>query len=398
MRKLTLTLLTLIFLLTGLIHAQNTKANQDYIKAVTTKNADQRIQLFKNYLSNYAGQGTQYENFVYANLCITPSAAISQEDRIDYGEKAISLGGYDELTSFKLYITVSGVYIKSGKNLDKAKSYSLKAVQVAKTAKSKETERTNIARWNQFLGAGYYNHGQALEKANDPKDAVKAYINSFKILKNAQIIKSLRKLGKKLYDAREFKASEEPFQLAAQVLKDYGSMTFYAKCLHRNGKKAKALKYYKLAYSKQKNGDLAYNIGILLAGQIKSNPASAEEAIQYLLDAAFLSKANTKKAMDLAQGLFFNNAHKDLKYNDKVKELVSHGNKINDLTNSFNSKFGDKDEEDLTDAEKKEMVTILASIETEKKAIDRLELETKVALEKFNQAIESAKKRLGIAQ
>jgi len=398
MRKLTLTLLTLIFLLTGLIHAQNTKANQDYIKAVTTKNADQRIQLFKNYLSNYAGQGTQYENFVYANLCITPSAAISQEDRINYGEKAISLGGYDELTSFKLYITVSGVYIKSGKNLDKAKSYSLKAVQVAKTAKSKETERTNIARWNQFLGAGYYNHGQALEKANDPKDAVKAYINSFKILKNAQIIKSLRKLGKKLYDAREFKASEEPFQLAAQVLKDYGSMTFYAKCLHRNGKKAKALKYYKLAYSKQKNGDLAYNIGILLAGQIKSNPATAEEAIQYLLDAAFLSKANTKKAMDLAQGLFFNNAHKDLKYNDKVKELVSHGNKINDLTNSFNSKFGDKDEEDLTDAEKKEMVTILASIETENKAIDRLELETKVALEKFNQAIESAKKRLGIAQ
>jgi hypothetical protein len=102
--------------------------------------------------------------------------------------------------------------------------------------------------------------------------------------------------------------------------------------------------------------------------------------------------------MDLAQGLFFNSAHKDLKYNDKVKELVSHGNKISDLTNLFNSKFGDKDEEDLTDTEKKEMETILASIETEKKAIDRLELETKAALEKFDQAIESAKKRLGIIQ
>ncbi|MCK4337584.1 MAG: hypothetical protein KAX11_06555, partial [Candidatus Aminicenantes bacterium] len=164
------------------------------------------------------------------------------------------------------------------------------------------------------------------------------------------------------------------------------------------GKKASALKYYKLSYSKQKSGDLAYNIGILLAGQIKSNPAAAEEAIQYLLDAAFLSKTNTKKAMDLAQGLFFNRAHKDLKYNEKVQELVSRGNKITDLSNSFNSKFGDKDEEDLTDTEKKEMETILASIETEKKAIDRLELETKAALEKFNQAIESAKKRLGIVQ
>ncbi len=398
MRKSTLTLLTLIFLLTGLLHAQGTDANQDYIKAVTTKNPNQRIQLLKDYLSKYVGQGTQYENFVYANLCTTPSAAISQEDRINYGEKAISLGGYDELTNFKLYITVSGLYIKNGKNLNKAKSYSLKAVQVAKAAKSKETERTNIARWNQFIGAGYYNHGQALEKANDPKGAVKAYINSFKILKNEQIIKSIRRLGKKLYDAKEFKASEEPFQLAAQVLKDYGSMTYYAKCLHRSGKKASALKYYKLSYSKQKSGDLAYNIGILLAGQIKSNPAAAEEAIQYLLDAAFLSKTNTKKAMDLAQGLFFNRAHKDLKYNEKVQELVSRGNKITDLSNSFNSKFGDKDEEDLTDTEKKEMETILASIETEKKAIDRLELETKAALEKFNQAIESAKKRLGIVQ
>jgi len=397
MKRSTLILLALFFLTAGFLQAQGTDANQAYIKAVTAKNPDQKVQLLKDYLAKYAGKGTQYENFVYASLVITPSSALSENDRITYGEKAISLGGLDDLTGFQLYITVSGIYIKTGTNLDKAKNYALKAIQVAKAAKSKEENETNSARWNQFIGAGYYTQAQAMEKADDLKGAVKAYINSYKILKNTQIIGSIRKLGKSLYDAKQFKSAEEPFQFAAQVQKDYASISYYARCLHRNGKKSEALKYYKQAYTKQKSGDLAYNIGILLARQAKSNPVLADEAIQYLLDAAFLSKSNTEKAMTLAQGLFFNSAHKDLKYNENVQELALRGKKINDLTDSFNTKFGDKDEEDLTDNEKNEMEAILASIEAERKAMDRLGSETKAALEKFNQAIESAKKRLGIA-
>ncbi len=100
--------------------------------------------------------------------------------------------------------------------------------------------------------------------------------------------------------------------------------------------------------------------------------------------------------MELAENLYFV-ANKNLKYNEKVKELVDRGKKLEKLTNTFNKKFGEKDEEDLTDDEKKEMKVMLANIDAEKNAIAKLDAETKVALEKFKALIERTKKRLGIS-
>ncbi len=396
MRKTCLILVVFSFLFVSFLPAQDSEADQVYIKAVMNKDPVQKVRMLKDYLAKYAGKGTKYENFANATLCLTPSNSITPAERITYAERTIALGGLDDLTRFQVYITAAGLYAQSGRSLDKAKNYALKAAQTAESAKSKEKDRANIGRWNKFIGAAYFTEGEALTKAKDYRIALKAYVKSYKILQNKQIVQSMRKLGKSLYDAKNFTDAEEAFKLPAQVLKDYGSLTYYARCLHRNGKKTIALKQYKLAYAKQKNGDIAFNIGILLAGRSKSNPSVADEAIQYLLDAAFLSKVNTKKAMNLAQALFFNTAHKNLQYNQKVKELEAHGKKLTDLTNAFNSKFGDKDEEDLSEDQKKEMNTILDEIETEKKNIQRLESETKAALEKFNFAIESAKKRLGI--
>jgi len=50
----------------------------------------------------------------------------------------------------------------------------------------------------------------------------------------------------------------------------------------------------------------------------------------------------------------------------------------------------------LTEAEKKEMQNLNAQIESEKKAIQKLGDEQKLALDKWNVQIEEAKKRLGI--
>ncbi|MCG2816153.1 MAG: hypothetical protein L6425_09500 [Candidatus Aminicenantes bacterium] len=396
MKKTLMLGMALLLATSGFLTGQAVEADQAYIQAVTAKDLNQQVSMLKDYLNKYAGQATKYENFVYATLCTAQVASITAEERIQYGEKAISLGGLDDLMTYQVNMIVAAMLVQKGQTLDKAKGYANKSIQIAKTAKTKESERDNTARWDQMIGAGNYTLGQVLEKANDAGGAVSAYISSYTILKNPQIVADILKLGKALYDAKNYKSAEGAFKIGVDVRKDYGSLSYYGRCLYRNGKKTEALKIFKQAYAIEKNGEIAYNIGIILAGQAKTDSSVAGEAIQYLLDTAFLSEARSQTAMALAQGLFFNNAHKDLQYNQKVQELTQHSNKITEFTNAFNSKFGDKEEEDLTDAEKKEMGTILANIESEKKAVARLQGETQVALDKFNQAIVQAKQRLGI--
>ena len=97
--------------------------------------------------------------------------------------------------------------------------------------------------------------------------------------------------------------------------------------------------------------------------------------------------------MQYAEGLYFN---KDPQYNQKVKALTDKGKALEDLTNQFNEKFGEKTEEDLTDAEKKEMEDMLAKIDAEKKAVDKLQGEQEEFLTKFQALIDQTKKNLGL--
>jgi hypothetical protein len=114
-----------------------------------------------------------------------------------------------------------------------------------------------------------------------------------------------------------------------------------------------------------------------------------------LLDASFLSAANSKKAMGLAESIFFTSA-KNRKYNENIKELQRRNKVMEDLTDKFNKKFGEKDEEDLTDAEKREMKDMLKEIEFEEMDIKEIRAEQKVVIDEFNKLIQETKKRLGV--
>jgi len=395
MKNTFLTTLILFLFISTILLAQTNNANQDYIKAMTASSPQQQVKLLKEYLVKYAGKRTQYGNFVYANLCIQPYAGKTAKEIIDYGEKALALDGLDDFTKSRVLINVSSVYSQRGQNLDKAKNYSLQIIQIAKTNKGKNPNATTPTQWDKFLGAAYYTHGRALEKLKDPRGALNSYINSYKILKNPEIAKNMKTVGKILYDFKYYRDAEKAFELPATTLKDFKSLAFYAKCLYKNKKKNEALKYFKQAYVKQTSGEIAFFIGIILVEKAKSDPSFSQEAIKYLLNASFLSAANSKKAMELAESLFFT-SNKDLKYNEKVKELQKKSKKLEDATNSFNKKYEDKAEEDLSDAEMKEMKELLAKIESEKKAILKLEAEQKDTLAKFNKLIEETKQRLGI--
>jgi tetratricopeptide (TPR) repeat protein len=395
MSKKGLILLTLTLFIFRFLPAQTNECDESYVKAMTTQSPAQRAQLLKDFLSKCAGKGSQYENFAYANLALTDYPGKTPRDAIDYGEKALAIGGLDDLTKCQVLIQLSALYSQTGQNLEKAKSYASQVVEVAKAAKTKESAAESTAQWNQFIGAGYFTLGQAQEKSKDYKAAVDSYVNSYNLLKNAKIMASIKKLGKMLYDAKDYAGAEKAFKAAYAVSKDFDSTLFYAKSLYHNNKNGESLQYFKEAYAKQKSGEIAYNIGIILAKEAKTNPAVSAEAVRYLLEASCTYPSQSEQAMKLAETLFFL-SNKDLKYNETVTQIQEKNKKIEELTSAYNTKFGGKEEENLSDAEKQEMKTLLANIDAEKKTLEKLQAEQSMAIAKFNKLLEDTKQRLGI--
>ncbi|MFQ6037980.1 MAG: hypothetical protein ACE5LV_05110 [Candidatus Aminicenantales bacterium] len=372
MKKMAVTGFLLLFLLGSFSLPQNNDANEAYIKAMTTRDPNQKAQLLKDFLSKYGGTGNQYENFANAELCLMTYSGKTPAETIQHGERALALGGLDDLTKSRVLITVASMYIAQKQNLSKASSYASQVVQIARANKKAGSGAAPASTWNQLIGGGHYAQGQALEKSGNYRNAVKAYIESYNILKNPQIITDLKRLGKLLYDGKAYGDAEAALKIAAEKEKDFASLYLYAKCLHRNGKPDRALPLYKQAYMKQKSGEIAFNIGIILAKKAKMNPQFNDEALQYLLEASFLSRANSQRAMQMAESLYFI-ANKDLRYNEKVKELQQRSENLKRLTETFNQKFGNKEEEDLSEAEKKQMEKMLEQIEDEEAAIKRLQ-------------------------
>lgn len=390
MRKAAIASITLLVFLCSLLPAQNAN-NETYIKAMTTPDPDQKARLLKDYVAN--NRGSQYENFACAELCTLQYSGKTPTETIQYGERALELDGLDALKKSQVLIMVASIYTSQGQNLPKASDYAGQVIQIAKA--NKNSDLAPAATWNQLQGAGAYLQGQALEKTKNYKGAVDAYIIAYNMLKNKQIIQDLKKLGKALYDGKAYRDAEKALKIAATDGKDFASIYLYANALNKNGKTEEALSNYKMAYMKQKSGAIAFNIGIILAKKAERNASFTDEALNYLLDASFLSQANSKKAMQMAESLYFL-SKKDLKYNENVQELQQRSKKLEELTNAFNDKFGEKEEEDLTDNEKKEMESMLKQIEAEQEAVKKLEAETLAALQGFQQLLERAKQRLGI--
>jgi tetratricopeptide (TPR) repeat protein len=395
MKKRVLTALTIILLFSISLHAQTNNANQEYISAVKSKSPAEQTRLLKAYLTKYEGKGTQYENYAQAYLCTTNYPGKTARGTIKYGEKALALGGLDDPLKFKVLLNVSSFYSQLGHNLEKAKSYAFQALEIAKASKNKNPTSQASAQWRELEGACYFALGQAQDKSKDLKNAARSYIQSYKILKNPQILTSLKKVGTSLYKSGSYKEAEKAYEFMISTLKDFSSLYLYARILHRNKKKEEALKYYKQAYAKKKSGEIAFNIGIILADKAKTDPTSSKEALRFLLDASFLSPPNSKKAMELAEYLFFT-SNKDFRFNENVKKIQKKSKNLEELTKTFNKKFGEKDEEDLSEAEIKEMENLLAQIDAEQKALEKLEDTQKVSLDKFIRLIEETKKRLGI--
>lgn len=395
MKKAVLCAIVAAVFLSGVAYGQS-ESDQAYIKAMTANTPAERVTLLKDFLSKFAGKGSQYENFANANLCLIGWQGKTDQETIGYGEKALALGGLDNVMKCQILTNVAAMCIKQGQ-ADKAKSLAGQLIQAATEAKAKEPEAAN---WNELIGAGHYLTAQALDKAKDVKGALASYMTSYGILKDAKpstasaILAEVKKLAKSLYDAKNYADAEQAFRTLAQANpKDTESQALIAQCLYKAGKVDEAMTLWKETFAKSRSGDLAYNIGITLAKEAKTNPALTNDAIRYLLDAAFLSPAKSKDARALAESLYFSS---DKEWNNRVKLMHESKALIDDWAKTINTKFGDKSEEDLTPDQKREYRKIKESIDKEQKTLDALNAQQKAGVEGFNKLLESEKSKLGI--
>ncbi|MFO7979979.1 MAG: hypothetical protein R6V00_03980 [Candidatus Aminicenantes bacterium] len=393
MKKTAVASIILVLFFCSLLPAQDSAAKEAYIKAMTTSDVNQRASLLKDWLSKYGGKGIENENFANASLCLLPYQGKTPSETIKYGERALELGNLDASTKCQVLINLASVYTNQGQNLDKAVSYGSQLIQTAESAKGSSQDSKSAEAWNKMIGAGYFTQAQAMEKAGNYKGAIDKYIASYDILKNKQIITELANLGKTLYEKKQYSEAAKAFKAANDVLNNFNTTLFYARALNRSGNKDEALKYFKQAFSKQKSGEAAYNIGIILAAKAKNDPDKVDEAIEFLLYASQLSKAHSKEAMKLAESLYFSTKSN---YNEKVKQLAVKAEELEELTNTFNEKFGEKTEEDLSNKEKKELEKMRKEITALQEAIDQLQNEQEEELDKFKALIEEIKKKLGI--
>ena len=393
MKRVILSSLIVTLVLISHLPAQDNDCNESYIKAMTANSIPERYSLLKAWVASCAGKGTQYENFAYAALCTLPVKERSARETVDFGEKALSIGGLDDSSKYQVLINVASGYILLGQNLSKARGYCDQAIQIAQTNKNKGAEAGDPAQWNQLIGAGHYVKAQVFEKENNLPSAVSSYITSYNILKNKQIATNLAKAGQALYNDKKYGEAEKALKVAAPILNDFGTTALYAKALHRGNKKNEALTQYKKAYTMQKNGEIAYNVGIILAADVQSNGGSVDEALKYLLEASFLSAANSQQAMSLAESLYF--SYKDKTYNDKVKLLGDKSTELETLTEEYNKKYGE-DEKEMTEEEEAEMNAMYTKIQGVQKEIEDIQAEQTASLDKFKAMVEQAKQRLGI--
>jgi len=387
MKRTLLTTAVLLLLVAGAAFAQS--ADEEYIKAMQLSDNCQKAQALKAYLGKYAGQGTTYENYAWAYYCLTPCPSKPAQESIQAGEKALGMSGIDDTTRIQLLANLSTISAASGQ-YDKAKGFGQKLADFGRSMRDKNPAQA--ADWNKVIVAGYLLIGDSAEKAKDYSGAADAYIAAFQVKKDPKVSATLKKLGKTLYDSQRYQEAEKIFRNFYAAAPGPESAVILGQTLYKAGKTDEALRIYKEAYAKRKSGELAYNIGIILANKAKTDASARQEAMMMLIEAGILYPAQSKQCLGMAQNLFLGD-NKELK--ESFAKIEEHNKALQELTKTFNERFGDKSEDDLSDSDKRTMRKLNEAIAAEQEAINKIQAEQKSVLDKFNQLIAQVRAKLG---
>ena len=391
MKRLLLTAVMLAVFIGGFAFAQS-DADQFYIKAMQAPSPAEKARLLKEYVSKYAGQGNQYDGYAYANLCILQYQAKQfNSETIGIAEKAAADGKIDDQMKGAMLQIIADIHLKTNQ-FDKAKAAAQKCLQHAQAAKAKEAEAANAKVWTQTIGQAHFLTAQAQEKSGDIKGALESYNQAYTVLKAPTVLGEVKKIGKSYYAAQKYAEAELIYRYLAGTGLDSESLTILAQILNRQGKQAEALQMFKDMYAKNKTGSMAYNIGIMLANEVKTNAAVVNDAVSFLLDASFLDVKRSKQCTDIARSLFFS---QDKEWNSRIKLIEESQTLVTDWSNTINTKYGDKSEDELTTDERREYRKLKEMIDKETVTLNNLQAQMQSGSGKFDALVAAAKKRVG---
>ena len=373
---------TLVFLLSGLLSAQT--PDEEYLKAMQLKDPCQQAQALEAYITNFAGKGGQYDNYAYAYYCITPCPTKNAQKAIEYGEKALTMSGIDDQTKLQIIGTIPSLYASLGQ-MDKAKAAIQRIIDMGKANSDPKTSA-------QLQARGYLALGQLAEKTGDYAGAANTYITAYGLLKEPIILKQFHVLAQNLLKAQKYAEAEKVLQEFYAADKGPESASLLAQTLYTEGKVDEALATYREAYTKKKTGRLAQNIATILNKEVRTKPALRDQAIEANIEAGILNPSMEKNYFQAAYNLYVSSSPDLADINAKIQE---HNKAIEDLTKTYNDKYGSKSEDELTGAEKISMKKLNDAIESEKRAIEQIKASQSGVQQKFDQLVAQARARLG---
>ena len=338
MKKIVI-LIMMMFLLGTILLISSPQDQQDlYIKAVSEKDPELKIQLLKQYEQLYGETGDKYLKFIYLQLTETLFQVKNYEEAIQYGEKTLVSGEIAPTNRLTLFYALANSYYTSQKDLEKAYKYADLMIELAQwvinKAKNSDLQDLEKEKLDQFIetykkyyiASGYRLQAMVLfsraeDDVNTVKEAAEKAIEAYKADKSENSSRLAFSIAGQLFKKNNL---DDAIVLAESIFDETNPKEQFAEFLgtlyYRKGDKDKAVQYFELAYKADRKMKTAMTIGQLVYKK------DIDKGIQYFADAFILSNSDeNSKAFQYLRELYFNKKAKDLapaKQDKEFKEII----------------------------------------------------------------------------
>jgi tetratricopeptide (TPR) repeat protein len=338
MKKIVI-LIMMMFLWGSILLISSPLAKQDlYIKAVSEKDPELKIQLLKQYEQLYGETGDKYLKFIYLQLAETFFQVKNYDEAIQYGEKALASGEIAPTNRLTLFYALANSYHTSQKDLEKAYKYADSMIELAQwvidKAKNSDLEELEKEKLEQFvetykkyyIASGYRLQAKVLfsraeDDVNAIKDAAQKAVEAYKADKSENSSRLVFSLAGQLFKKNNLDDAVVIVEnIFDEINPDEQFAGFLGTLYYRKGNKDKAVQYFELAYRARRKIKTAMTIGKLVYKK------DIDKGIQYFADAFILSNSDeASKAFQYLRELYYNKKAKDLapaKQDKGFKEII----------------------------------------------------------------------------
>ncbi|MGD2089526.1 MAG: hypothetical protein PVH61_25350 [Candidatus Aminicenantes bacterium] len=338
MKKIVI-LMIMMFFSGSILLIPSPLSQQDlYIKAVSEKDPELKIQLLQQYEQLYGKTGDKYLKFIYLQLAETFFQVKNYNEAIQYGEKTLASGEIAPTNRLTLFYALANSYYTSQKDLEKAYQYADSMIELAQwvinKAKNSDLQDLEKEKLEQFIdtykkyyiASGYRLQAKVLfsrieDDVNVIKAAAQKAVEAYKADKSENSSRLAFSIAGQLFKKNNL---DDAIGIAENIFDETNPNEQFAGFLgtlyYKKGDKDKAVQYFELAYKASRKIKTAMTIGQLVYKK------DIDKGIQYFADAFILSNSDEdSKAYKYLQELYYNKKAKDLapaKQDKGFKEII----------------------------------------------------------------------------